>query len=265
MWDQAADLFAPDATIESGQQGVYVGKRRVRAFLGLSGPQGLSWGWMNDHMQLQPIVDVAPDGLTARARSRELDLLGHVGGQGQWMEGVYENTFVKRHGVWMFKSLHFYPTFITDYDKGWAQDAQPVPTASTTLAAGSAAHRGLRHLPDGACATVPLPQSGQRRDGALPAGGGTRLRLSLRRPWPCRADASRPGPSRMWTRRSPRRGTVLIGSRAITRSRISRAPTATTSTRICGTIWPICSASMAPWSSRSAAPTMAANTCAPSC
>jgi acetyl esterase/lipase len=133
MWDQAADLFAPDATIESGQQGVYVGKRRVRAFLGLSGPQGLSYGWMNDHMQLQPIVDVAPDGLTAHARSRELDLLGHVGAQGQWMEGVYENTFVKRHGVWMFKSLHFYPTFITDYDKGWAQDAQPVPTASKEL------------------------------------------------------------------------------------------------------------------------------------
>ena len=133
LWDQAADLFAPDATIESGQQGVYVGKRRVREFLGLAGPQGLTWGWMNDHMQLQPIVDVAPDGLTAHARSRELDLLGHVGGQGQWMEGVYENTFVKQHGVWMFRSLHFYPTFITAYDKGWAEDAQPVPTASRTL------------------------------------------------------------------------------------------------------------------------------------
>ncbi len=102
-------------------------------FLGLAGPQGLTWGWMNDHIQLQPIVDVAPDGLTAHARSRELDMLGHVGGQGQWMEGVYENTFVKRHGVWMFKSLHFYPTFITDYDKGWALDAQPVPTASKIL------------------------------------------------------------------------------------------------------------------------------------
>jgi acetyl esterase/lipase len=133
LWDQAADLFAPDATIESGQQGVYVGKHRVREFLGLAGPQGLTWGWMNDHIQLQPIVDIAPDGLTARSRSRELDQLGHVGGEGQWMEGVYENTYVKRHGVWVFKSLHFYPTFITDYDKGWGQDAQPVPTASKTL------------------------------------------------------------------------------------------------------------------------------------
>ena len=171
MWDQAADLFAPDATIESGQQGVYVGKRRVRDFLGLAGHQGLSWGWMNDHMQLQPIVDVAPDGLTAQARSRELDLLGHVGGEGQWMEGVYENSFVKRHGVWMFKSLHFYPTFITDYDKGWAQDAQPVPTASKVLPPDRPPTRGLCDLPDGTGAAVSLSESGHRRDGALPHGG----------------------------------------------------------------------------------------------
>jgi acetyl esterase/lipase len=134
LWDQAADLFAQDGTIESAQQGVYVGKLRVRQFLGSSSTQqGLSWGWMNDHMQLQPIVDVAADGLSAHARSRELDLLGHVGGKGEWMGGVYENTFVKRHGVWMFKSLHFYPTFITDYDKGWALDQQPVPTVSKIL------------------------------------------------------------------------------------------------------------------------------------
>ncbi len=195
LWDQAADLFAPDATIESGQQGVYVGKRRVREFLGLSGHQGLSWGWMNDHMQLQPIVDVAPDGLSAHARSRELDLLGHVGGQGQWMEGVYENTFVKRHGVWMFKSLHFYPTFITDYDKGWALDAQPVPAVSKVLPPDRPPSQVYAIYPIGACSAVSLSESGHRRDGALPerrwtrpgAGqggtGGGRRRHSPRSRW----------------------------------------------------------------------------------
>ncbi len=39
MWDQAADLFAEDATFETGQQGVYVGKKRVREYLGTQGPQ----------------------------------------------------------------------------------------------------------------------------------------------------------------------------------------------------------------------------------
>jgi triacylglycerol lipase len=130
LWDQAAALFANDSSIESGLSGVYVGKGHVRKFLGLTGPQGLVYGQMNDHLQLQPIVDVAPNGLTARSRSRELDMTGTYQGQGAWEEGTYENTYVKQGGVWKFKSMHFYPTFITDYDKGWAKDAQPVPTAS---------------------------------------------------------------------------------------------------------------------------------------
>jgi triacylglycerol lipase len=133
MWDQASDLFAQGATFESGQQGVYIGKKRIRDFLGLQGPHGLVEGWLNDHIQLQPVVDVSADGNTARIRSRELGMTGKIGGQGFWSEGVYENTFVRDNGVWKFRSLHFYPTFITDYDKGWGKDAQPVPAVSAQL------------------------------------------------------------------------------------------------------------------------------------
>jgi hypothetical protein len=37
-WDQMADLFAADGTIEFAQQGVYAGRKRVRQFLGTLGP-----------------------------------------------------------------------------------------------------------------------------------------------------------------------------------------------------------------------------------
>jgi triacylglycerol lipase len=133
MWDQIADLFADDGTIEMGLQGVYVGRPRIREFLGLLGPDGGRDGWLNDHVQLQGVATVAPDGQTARLRSRELNMTGVHGSHAQWSEGIYENTFVKEDGVWKFKSLHYFPTFISDYEKGWAQDAQPVPTASTEL------------------------------------------------------------------------------------------------------------------------------------
>jgi acetyl esterase/lipase len=133
MWDHVADLFADDGTIEMGLQGVYVGKKRVREFLNLLGPHGLKEGWLNDHIQLQTIVDVSADGNTAWARSRELGMTGEYQKQGAWSEGIYENTFVKQDGIWKIKSLHFYPTFITDYEKGWAKDAQPVQTASSAL------------------------------------------------------------------------------------------------------------------------------------
>jgi hypothetical protein len=132
-WDDVAELFAADGTIEMGQRGVYVGRERVRAFLNLLGPPRLENGVLDDHVQLQAVVTVAPDGRTAKARSRELAMTGVYQSHGEWSEGVYENTFVKEGGVWKFKSLRFYPTFITDYDKGWAKDAKPAPKASETL------------------------------------------------------------------------------------------------------------------------------------
>ena len=115
------------------QRGVYVGKPRVREFLNLLGPVGLKDGELNDHVQLQVVVHVAPDGRSAKARSRELNMTGVFESHGEWSEGVYENTFVKDNGVWKIKDLRYFPTFISDYDKGWAGDAKPVPTASAEL------------------------------------------------------------------------------------------------------------------------------------
>ena len=133
QWDQVADLFAANGTIEMDQRGVYVGRPRVREFLGSLGPNGLVPGWMNDHIQLQIVVDVAADGHTARARSREFSMTGQYGKSGQWSEGIYENAFVNEGGVWKIQSLHYYPTFITDYDQGWAKNAQPAPGIDPAL------------------------------------------------------------------------------------------------------------------------------------
>ncbi|HEX6998736.1 MAG TPA: nuclear transport factor 2 family protein [Gammaproteobacteria bacterium] len=133
LWDEVADLFAEDGTIEMGLRGVYVGKRRVREFLNLLGPQGLADGELNDHVQLQIVVTVAPDGRTAKSRSHSFNMTGEYQSHGEWSEGIYENTYVKEDGVWKIKSLRYFPTFISDYDKGWGADAQPAPTASAEL------------------------------------------------------------------------------------------------------------------------------------
>jgi hypothetical protein len=125
QWDQMADLFANHGTIEFAQQGVFVGKKRVRQFLGSLGPHGLTPGWMNDRMQLQVVVSVAPDGRSARARSRELSMTGQFGAGSEWSEGIYENAFVKEDGRWRFASVHFYPTFQSDYEQGWGKHARP--------------------------------------------------------------------------------------------------------------------------------------------
>jgi hypothetical protein len=126
MWDDVADLFATDGTMEIGLQGVYVGPKSIRRGLGQA---GLVEGELNDHVHLQTIVTVMPDG-TARARGTDIGMTGTTGGKALWTQSIYENEFVKQGGVWKFKAMHVYPRFIVDAEQGWGKDAQPAPGPS---------------------------------------------------------------------------------------------------------------------------------------
>src|SRR5690606_32935398 len=65
MWEDAADCFTQDGRFEYGQSGVYIGRERIRRAMLLLGPEGLGQGYLNNHMQLQPVITFAPDGKTA--------------------------------------------------------------------------------------------------------------------------------------------------------------------------------------------------------
>ncbi len=132
-WDALTDLWAPEGTIEIALRGVYAGKPAVRRNLNLYGQQGLDDGVLHNHMQYQPVIDVAGDGQTAKMRSRAFSMMGNYGKNGTWMGGIYENTYVKRDGIWRIESDHAINTYFAPYDLGWkdlpARDA-PGITAS---------------------------------------------------------------------------------------------------------------------------------------
>lgn len=135
LWDQVADLFAANGTLELGLQGVYVGQASIRHALDQFGLQGLREGQLSDHVYLQTVVSVAPDGRTANARGVELILSSAPGGKaapgdGELAEGVFENTFTQQNGVWKIQSVHFYPRMIVDAAAGWAKSAKPAPVPS---------------------------------------------------------------------------------------------------------------------------------------
>jgi hypothetical protein len=130
LWDDVADLFAEDGTMEVGASGVYVGKESIRRGLEQFGPAGLREGEINDYVFMQPIVTVATDGESAKARGVYLGMTGRVGAGAEWREGLYENGYVRDNGVWKIAALHVYPRLVTDYDKGWARDAQPLEPPS---------------------------------------------------------------------------------------------------------------------------------------
>ncbi|MEO6389322.1 MAG: nuclear transport factor 2 family protein [Croceibacterium sp.] len=121
LWNDTADLFAADGTFEYGQRGVYVGQAHIRRALLLFGPEGLGAGYLNNHMQLQSIITVAPDGRTATARWQGMVMLSQPGANGVWGVGQYENAYVKDRGVWKISKLHFYVQAEADYDLGFSR------------------------------------------------------------------------------------------------------------------------------------------------
>src|ERR1700761_1932407 len=78
QWDQAADLFAHDATLEVGLDGVFRGQDRVRQYFRAvgGGHAGLAPGQVNQYLQLMPVINLTPDGEHARGTWRAVILAG---------------------------------------------------------------------------------------------------------------------------------------------------------------------------------------------
>jgi hypothetical protein len=126
MHDDVADLFARDGVVEILGRGVYFGQDRVRQYMHNLGPAGPRAGTLFNHMPLQPVIHVAPDGQSAMVRARLIVMFGVHESSAQWGAGVYENDFVKEDGVWKIQYLHAYQTFYTLYEDGWAKKASAI-------------------------------------------------------------------------------------------------------------------------------------------
>jgi len=128
LWDEVTDLFSDKARVEIAGRGVYRNKAGVRRLFLDSmggGKIGLSPGGLFNHMILQGVVNVAPDGRTAKGRWRAFVQIGQHDMFGIWSEGTYENEYVKEGGVWKISDMHFYATFYAPYEQGWAKGARP--------------------------------------------------------------------------------------------------------------------------------------------
>jgi hypothetical protein len=130
---EAALLFAedPGASVEFGQQGVYLGRQRIEAFL--TRAIAVKDGDLRETPVMQGVVHVAPDGRTAKGRWRSLVMGGTHGADGIWMEGPYENEYVKENGVWRIRRLHWYTTVIGSYARGWHRSPMPIQTPLADL------------------------------------------------------------------------------------------------------------------------------------
>jgi len=124
MWDDVADLFAPEGVMESGGD-VAKGRKAIRAALEAVAPNGLKAGELNDTMQFDMVVTIAPDGQSATARGLQFAMIGKADEWGAWTLATFENVYVKRAGQWMLAHMRLFPRARTDYAQGWAKSAVP--------------------------------------------------------------------------------------------------------------------------------------------
>ncbi len=130
------------------------------------------FGLQHNHMQFQPVIDVAPDGQSAKMRSRALSIMGQWQRYSQWMGGVYENDYVKENGVWKIKHDQVFNTYFVPYTVGWKTvQPRPPPGISKDNPPDAAADAPVRDVPVAVPAAVPLRQPGHGRDGRLDAAG----------------------------------------------------------------------------------------------
>lgn len=124
QWDEAADLFARDATLEIAARGQFRGQDRIRAYLHALPP--LEHGTVFNHMQLQPLISIAPDGRTAWGRWRAIMEVGFVDREELCGEATYENAYIVEDGVWKIAKLHCFVTYYVRWNEGWSKGGVPM-------------------------------------------------------------------------------------------------------------------------------------------
>jgi hypothetical protein len=124
-WDDAADLFAKEASLEIAGRGLFTGQDRIRTYLHALGK--FEYGTLYNHMQLQPVIHVAEDGQSAKARWRSFIQVAHLGKEARWGEATYENAYVKQDGKWRIQKLHAFITYYVEFDKGWNKGGVELP------------------------------------------------------------------------------------------------------------------------------------------
>jgi len=120
-----------DVSFEIGDVGRWEGLESIRRVFGkltqVPGKMGLI-------MAIQPLIEVAKDGETARGQWMGFGptaLPEKASPEAEpvltafWMCGKYDMEYIKENGAWRIKKLLYAYAFVTPFDKGWVK--QPMP------------------------------------------------------------------------------------------------------------------------------------------
>jgi hypothetical protein len=123
MFQEIVDCFSdgPDAAVDLYPLGIWKGKQGVIRYFGQR--KEYDPEFLHQIMQLSPIIDVDPDGKTAKGRWYGYGPIADPHGIADELlhSGTYEMEYVKEDGVWKIKTLAWRVNYIATPGKGFVK------------------------------------------------------------------------------------------------------------------------------------------------
>jgi hypothetical protein len=110
----------PDVSVEFSDSGVYRGLDSIRAlYAAFNATKGIP-GFFILHMAVNPYVEIAADGQSARCHWLSPGCAGSAT-SASWIWGPYYVDYVKEDGLWRIAHSNLAPLFRNRYEVSWAQ------------------------------------------------------------------------------------------------------------------------------------------------
>jgi len=110
----------PDVSVEFSDSGVYRGLESVRALYRSFEVTKTIPGFFILHMTVNPVIEVAKDGLSARSHWLSPGAAGSDR-SAAWIWGPFYVDYVKEDGRWRIAHSNLVPLFRNRYETSWAQ------------------------------------------------------------------------------------------------------------------------------------------------
>jgi hypothetical protein len=138
MYEEIIDLFSDSRdTVLSLMAGIFLGKQGVRRYFSSFKSHNENPEFIHQIMQLSGIVDIAPDGKTAKGRWYGYGSLAMPIGKGvkpSILNGIYNTEYIKEDGTWKISNLTWNPLVITSPNDSWVKKEriEAIGTGTTT-------------------------------------------------------------------------------------------------------------------------------------
>ena len=110
----------PDVSVEFSDSGVYRGLESVRALYRSFDVTKTIPGFFILHMTVNPVIEIAKDGLSARSHWLSPGAAGSDT-SAAWIWGTFYVDYVKEDGRWRIAHSNLVPLFRNRYETSWAQ------------------------------------------------------------------------------------------------------------------------------------------------